>query len=227
MLALTWLGHSTFLLRLDNGETILTDPWIENPRYPEGFELPRIDTILLTHGHFDHIASVLPLHQRFGARIVTVVEVGVWLESKGATNVIAMNKGGTAEAGSIRATLVQAQHTSSIQDGDQTIYGGEPCGFILHLAGGRTLYFAGDTAVFSDMALFRELYAPDLAFLPIGGFYTMDPKQAALAVKLLGVATVVPMHYGTFPALAGTPEELQALTGAAVLRLTPGTPVEI
>jgi L-ascorbate metabolism protein UlaG (beta-lactamase superfamily) len=124
--------------------------------------------------------------------------------------------------------MTQALHSSGIQDGNSIVYGGEAAGFILHFADGRKAYFAGDTSVFSDMALYRELYAPQLAFLPIGDYYTMDPKQAALATRLPGVKKAIPMHFGTFPILSGTPAELAALLkpdGVEVWELQPGTPV--
>jgi L-ascorbate metabolism protein UlaG (beta-lactamase superfamily) len=117
--------------------------------------------------------------------------------------------------------MTHALHSSGIQEDGKLIYGGEAAGYILHLPDGRNAYFAGDTAVFSDMALYAELYRPELAFLPIGDFYTMGPKQAALACRMLKPKKVIPMHYGTFPALAGTPQELAALTGGMGVEVWP------
>jgi len=130
-----------------------------------------------------------------------------------------MNKGGTQQAGSIRVTMTDAKHSSGIIDDGKFVYGGEPAGYVLHLPDGRRAYFAGDTAVFGDMALIAELYQPELAFLPIGDHFTMGPQQAALAARLLKVRTVIPMHYGTFPLLAGRPSELAGLLQGAGVRV--------
>jgi L-ascorbate metabolism protein UlaG (beta-lactamase superfamily) len=144
--------------------------------------------------------------------VVSMVETCAWLESKGVPNTHGMNKGGTQKVGELEITMVQALHSSGIQDGDKMVYGGEPCGLIVRLPGGLTIYHAGDTAVFGDMKIIGELYAPDLALLPIGDHYTMGPREAALAVRLLNIRHVVPMHYGTFPVLTGRPATLRELT---------------
>jgi L-ascorbate metabolism protein UlaG (beta-lactamase superfamily) len=156
-------------------------------------------------------------------------EICTWLASKGVENACGMNKGGAQDAGAVKVTMTHALHSSGISDGGGLVYGGEAAGFILQFPGGRAAYFAGDTAVFSDMALYAELYAPELAFLPIGDLYTMSPKAAALACRLLKTKTVIPMHFGTFPPLIGRPEELAALVedqGVKVWPLTPGETVE-
>ncbi len=209
MISITWLGHGTMQIELMSKEVLVFDPWIEgNPKFPKDYRLSRIDTILVSHGHFDHIHDVLPLAREHQAKIVGIYETCTWLESKGAANCAAMNKGGTQQVGPVGVTMTHAVHSCGIQDGGQIIYGGEAAGYVVHLPDKRRFYFAGDTNVFSDMALIRELYGPELAFLPIGDHFTMGPREAALAVRLLGVKTVVPMHFGTFPLLGGTPDAL-------------------
>lgn len=211
---LTWLGHSAFRITTPSGSVILIDPWVlSNPMTPApDKKFDRIDVMLVTHGHFDHIADAVVLGKQFKPQVVGIFETCGWLESKGVPNTNAMNKGGTQKVGEIEITMVNAVHSCGIQDGDQVIYGGEACGYIVRLPGGLTIYHAGDTAVFGDMKMIGELYAPHLALLPIGDRFTMGPREAALAVRLLNVQHVVPMHYGTFPALTGRPEMLRELT---------------
>ena len=222
---ITWLGHGSFQLVLQSGETIVIDPWVEgNPKYPAGYEITRCDTILVTHGHGDHTQAVRDLSKKFSPKVVANHEIATWFESKGVKNCVGMNKGGTVQVGSIKATMTEALHSSSIVDDDgKTLYAGEPAGYVLHFDDGRRAYFSGDTNVFSDMALIHELYEPELAFLSIGDWYTMGPREAAVACRLLQVKTVIPMHWGTFPILTGTPAELQKLAPAVkVQELTPG-----
>jgi L-ascorbate metabolism protein UlaG (beta-lactamase superfamily) len=225
---ITWLGHGTFHFELPSGETILLDPWTEgNPKYPQGFEITRCNTILITHGHFDHIHDAVPLAKKFEPEVCAIYETAVWLEKQGVENTRAMNKGGSQMLGSVNVTMVHAVHSCGIQDGTEIIYGGEASGYVLRFEDGRCLYFSGDTNVFSDMALIEQLYKPELAFLPIGGLYTMSPYEAAMALKLLQVKKMVPMHWGTFPALTGTPAELAKLAGATkVWELEPGKTVD-
>jgi L-ascorbate metabolism protein UlaG (beta-lactamase superfamily) len=211
---LTWLGHSAFRITTPADNVILIDPWIQtNPMTPEPLKnVERVDTMLITHGHFDHIADAVDLAKKFKPRIVAIHETCGWLESKGVANTSGMNKGGTQTVGEIEVTMVNAIHSCGIQDGDKIVYGGEACGYIIRLPGGLTIYHAGDTAVFGDMKIIGELYAPTVAMLPIGDHYTMGPREAALAIRLLNVKHVIPMHYGTFPALTGRPDSLQDLT---------------
>jgi L-ascorbate metabolism protein UlaG (beta-lactamase superfamily) len=225
---LTWLGHSAFRITTPSGKVIIIDPWVQsNPVCPEPLKkFDRVDALLITHGHFDHIADAVDLGRQFKPQIVAIYETCVWLQSKGVTNTCEMNKGGTQTVGEIEVTMVNALHSCGIKDGDQIIYGGEACGYIIRLPGGLTVYHSGDTAVFGDMKIIGELYSPDIALLPIGDLYTMGPREAALAIRLLGVRHVVPMHFGTFPPLTGRPERLRELTedilGLEIHTLKPG-----
>jgi L-ascorbate metabolism protein UlaG (beta-lactamase superfamily) len=226
MIQITWLGHATFEIHMDSGEVLILDPWIEgNPAYPEKHKIQRADAIAVSHAHSDHMASVIPLAKKFGSKVVSIVEIAGWLASKGVENTIGFNKGGTVDLGFVKLTMTHALHTSSITDGDKTIYGGEAASYILTFKDGRRAYFAGDTAVFSEMALYAEIYRPELAFLPIGDHYTMAPEEAAYAARMLKAKQVIPMHYGTFPVLAGTPAQLEerlAGSGIEVLALSRG-----
>lgn len=206
---ITWLGHSTFEIRLPGGEVILVDPWLDNPKYPRGHDIERVDLLLITHGHFDHIADAVEVAGKHKPQVAANFEIATWLGSKGVENVTGMNKGGSAELAGCRISLTHAQHSSMIQDGEKTVYGGEPAGFAVRVPDGRVFYHAGDTNLFSDMQLIRRLWKPELAMLPIGDLFTMDPEQAAIACEFLGVKKVMPMHYGTFPVLTGTPEKLR------------------
>ncbi|MCL5116427.1 MAG: metal-dependent hydrolase [Firmicutes bacterium] len=219
---ITWLGHATFLVETPGKKTIVMDPWLtENPKCPDEYRtLDKADIILISHGHFDHMGSAADLAKRTGALVVSNFEIGSFLASQGVENTVGMNKGGTVTVGDIKITMVHADHSSGISAPDgSTVYGGEASGFVVTLENGLTLYHAGDTNVFADMSIIHELYAPDVAMLPIGGHFTMSPKEAAYAVKLLKPKMVIPMHYGTFDALTGTPEALKDLLA--------GQPVEI
>ncbi len=231
MVRITWLGHSSFQLELESGETYLIDPWIEgNPSYPAQHAFTRVDAILVSHGHGDHFQAVEPLAKKYGATVISNYEIYLYLKARGVTTSAPMNKGGTQRTGPLGVTMTQAQHSSAIEDEKgNVVYAGEPGGFILHLPDGRRAYFAGDTAVFGDMALIAELYSPELCFLPIGDLFTMGPAEAAYAVKLLKAKTVIPMHYGAFPILTGRPDDLAARVagqGVKVWTLEPGVRVE-
>jgi len=227
---ITWLGHGTFQFRLPSGQVIVMDPWIEgNPAYPKGHQIPRVDTICISHGHFDHIHDAIPLAARFAPEVVAIYETAAWLESKGVKNTRAMNKGGSQKVGEVTVTMTHAIHSCGILDEGKIVYGGEAAGYVLRLPDNRALYFAGDTNVFSDMALIEQLYHPELVFLPIGDLFTMGPREAALACRLLRPKKVIPMHFGTFPPLTGRPDDLrERILGleTAVWPLEPGKPVE-
>ncbi len=223
---ITWLGHATVLVQTARGTNILIDPFIEhNPKYPKDFVLPaKIGYILLTHGHGDHISDVTPVAGKHGSTVVAIYELAAYVESRGVAHAIGMNIGGTVQLDDVAVTMVEARHSAGAQDEDGTHYVGVAAGYVLTVTDGPVLYHAGDTAVFGDMKLIRELYRPELAMLPIGGHFTMGPKEAALATRYLAPEAVLPLHFGTFPPLKGTPEELAALVDAnvEVLRLAPG-----
>lgn len=229
MTKITWLGHGTVQLQFPGGEVLVVDPWLENPKYPKGHTFQRVDAIAVSHGHFDHVHDVVPLAKKFAPKVVAIFETSNWLESKGVASLIGMNKGGTVDVGFAKLTMTHAVHSCGILDEGKIIYGGEAAGYVLTQRDGRRIYIAGDTNVFSDMALIQELYSPELAFLPIGDHFTMSPHEAAKAVSLLKVKKVVPMHFGTFPVLTGTPQALAAkIKGSSteVWELEPGKTVE-
>jgi L-ascorbate metabolism protein UlaG (beta-lactamase superfamily) len=226
-LSITWLGHSTFIITTPGGKRIVTDPWLEgNPACPaDRKRIEAADVILLSHGHSDHSGDVVNVARATGAPVITINEARLWLEQKGVKNVQGLNFGGTVTVAGLEVSLVPAVHTSSVVENDVNVYLGEPAGFVVKIETGQRFYFAGDTAIFGDMRLIAELYAPEIAFLPIGDYYTMGPEAAALACQMLGIRQVVPMHYGTFPILTGTPDRLKALVepkGVDVLVLKPG-----
>jgi L-ascorbate metabolism protein UlaG (beta-lactamase superfamily) len=230
-LQITWLGHGTFKLRTAAGKTLLIDPWVQdNPACPaEAKHLGKLDVLLATHGHFDHIGNAIAVAKESQPeQVIGIFELCAWLESKGVQNTIGMNKGGTLDLGWVTVTAVHAEHSCGITDGDTIIYGGEAVGYVLRFDTGLCLYAAGDTGVFGDMRIIGDLYQPQVAILPIGDLYTMGPREAAYATRLLGVAGVIPAHYGTFPALTGTParlrDELAALEAGQIeiTELRPG-----
>jgi len=223
---ITWLGHATVLVQTAKGTNILIDPFIaHNPKYPKSFVLPeKIHYILLTHGHGDHISDAVPVATKHGSTVVAIYELAAYVAGKGVADTIGMNLGGTAQLDEVAVTMVDAKHSAAAQDEHGTHYVGVAAGFVLAIADGPVLYHAGDTSVFGDMKLIAELYHPEVAMLPIGGHYTMGPKEAAVAAKFLAPRIIVPLHFGTFPPLKGTPEELASLVDSSVqvARLSPG-----
>ena len=227
-LAITWLGHATFIITTPGGKRIVTDPWLEgNPMCPPDMKrIDKADVILLSHGHFDHTGDIVSVARATGAPVVAVFELASWVERKGVQKTIGMNIGGTVNVAGLDVTMTPAIHSSSVTENDMTQYLGLAAGFVVKLEDGRKIYFAGDTALFGDMRLIGEMHQPDVAFLPIGDHFTMGPDAAALAARMLGVRQVVPMHYGTFPILTGTPDALKRLVdphGIDVLVLKPGS----
>ncbi|HET7452613.1 MAG TPA: metal-dependent hydrolase [Thermoanaerobaculia bacterium] len=202
--SLTWLGHAMFAIDSRSGQRLVVDPFIDaNPKFPRSHDLSRVDVIAATHGHFDHFGgSGLELARRTGATVCGIFELALWLGEQGYGKVSGMNKGGSQKIGDFTIHMTQAVHSSGTAKGDQNLPS-DPCGYVIEVDGYR-IYHAGDTAVFSDMALIAELLHPDVALLPIGDFYTMGPASAAKACELLRVPAAIPMHFGTFPALTGT-----------------------
>jgi L-ascorbate metabolism protein UlaG (beta-lactamase superfamily) len=227
--ALTWLGHNSFKLVTRGARTVLIDPWVEgNPATPKELKtFDKIDVMTISHGHGDHMADAVTLAKKFKPVVICNYEIHLYLSRKGVAGTSPMNKGGTQKAAGLEFTMVHATHSSGIEDGGQVIYGGEACGFVITLEDGTRIYHAGDTAVHMDMQLIGELYMPDIAILPIGDLYTMSPREAAVAARLLRPKWIVPAHHGTFPALTGTPDMLrEELTkqrvDAEVVALRPG-----
>ncbi len=226
---LTWLGHASFRIDTPGGKRIYVDPFLHgNPKCPEAEQEPeRVDVIAVTHGHGDHVGDTVALAQKHGATVVAQVELSGWLGRQGVDEdqLRDPNKGGTEEVDGLKFTLTHAYHSSSTPDGG---YGGEACGIVVEVENGTKLYFAGDTCVFGDMQLIGRIYEPDVAVLPIGDHYTMGPREAAVALELLGAKRCVPCHWGTFPPLVGRPQQLQELApDVRVEQIEPGASVEV
>jgi L-ascorbate metabolism protein UlaG (beta-lactamase superfamily) len=226
---LTWLGHASFRIDSPGGKRIYIDPWLNgNPKCPEDELTPeRADVIALTHAHGDHLGDTVDIAKAHGSTVVATVELADWLEGKqGLEKVLNPNKGGTVEVDGAKFTLTDARHSSSNNEGE---YMGEPAGIVVTLEDGTAVYFAGDTCVFGDMSLIKRLYSPSVSVLPIGDHFTMGPKEAAVALELLGSARCVPCHYGTFGLLTGTPEELKQLApqGVEIVDVEPGGTVTL
>ena len=228
-LTITWLGHSAFRFDTPGGKGVLIDPWLENPNAPPGaLRQSNVQLILVTHGHSDHIGNTVALAKSTGADVIAIHEVALYLKKKGVAKVTGMNKCGTVSLHGIGVIMVDAKHSSGIDTEAEVMAGADPAGFVIRFEDGTAVYHAGDTAVFLDMQLFRELYAPAVAILPIGGLYTMGPVEGAKAAELLDPRIIIGMHYGTFPPLAGTPQQLREALPASmrdrVRELRPGVP---
>jgi L-ascorbate metabolism protein UlaG (beta-lactamase superfamily) len=225
---LTWLGHAAFRIDSPGGKRIYVDPFLHgNPTCPENEREPeRCALIAVTHGHDDHLGDTVAIAQRFDCPVVAQVELRGWLSLHGLSqdSAQAINKGGTVEVAGVKLTLTHANHSSSVFADGEFLYTGESCGFVIELEDGFTIYVSGDTNVFGDMSLIGRIYSPDLAIVCIGDHYTMGPREAAVALELLGVTRCVPCHYGTFPLLTGTPDALRerAPAGVEVLAPEPG-----
>lgn len=233
---LTWLGHATVLFVSHEGTRVIFDPWLDNPKGTASLEdVGPLDAIAVTHGHFDHMASVGALASATGASVICVPEMAAYFATQGVTTLLEMNKGGSVQVKDLAFTMVGADHSCGVGvgEGQANVYGGNPVGFVVRASsGGRPFYVSGDTNVFGDMGLIGELYAPEIALIPIDGHYNMGPREAAHALGLLGVARVAPIHYGTFPMLAGTPAQLRdelTAKGAAttVVDIEPGGSVAL
>jgi len=226
--SVTWLGHASFRVDSPGGKRIYVDPWLSNPKCPESEQEPeRVDVIALTHGHGDHVGETVELSKKFSPEIIALVELKTWLGNEGAEvgEMPGPNKGGTVEAAGVKFTLVNAFHSSATDD---LTYLGEAAGIVIELENGTKLYFAGDTCVFGDMQLIGRIYEPHVAVLPVGDWFTMGPREAAVALELIGVERCVPSHYGTFPLLTGTPAQLRELASSVeILEPQPGETIEL
>ena len=227
----TWLGHGGYRFDSAEGKRVYVDPWLDNPKFPESErDLGQVDVLVLTHGHNDHIANAVDICKQHSPKVVAIFDLAGWLESQGAegASALGMNKGGTVDVDGIKFTMTHALHSSGFNDGDGITYLGEAAGYVIEFENGLKVYCAGDTDVFGDMQLIGRLHSPDVAVLPIGDHFTMGPRQAALALELLGTKRCIPVHWGTFGLLTGTPDALrERASGVEVLDAEPGQTIEL
>jgi len=223
---LTWFSHSNFRLQAD-GVSVLIDPFfVGNPKAPVAWQsVGKVDAVLVTHDHGDHVGQAAEICQATGAKLVCIFDLAAKMQEQGVPSgqILGMNLGGTVEAAGIHIKMVQAFHSSAT---------GTPAGYILTFPGGFCAYHSGDTALFSDMKLFRRFFDIDLAMLPVGGWFTMDAAEAAVACSFLGCRMVAPMHWGTFPVLAQNTDAFAAALKehapeTKLVSLTPGVPVDV
>lgn len=222
----TWCGHSAFRIETAASRTIYIDPFLSaNPSCPPELKVvERCDIIAITHGHADHLGDTYMIYENHRPKVVSIYDLCPLLQKNGVSpgDCIGMNIGGTVEVLGIKLMQTPALHSGSADDNGTPAYGGAPTGYVVELEDGFRFYHSGDTWVMKDMELIGELFKPQVAMLPIGGHFTMDPKAASLAAKMLGVRAVVPMHYATFPVLAGDPALLAAeLEGTKITVISP------
>jgi L-ascorbate metabolism protein UlaG (beta-lactamase superfamily) len=224
---ITSLGHSAFLL--EGRDKILIDPFLTgNPLASTTADKVDCDIICVTHGHGDHLGDAVDIARRTGAVVASIIEMSTWLEKTGVKSV-GFNMGGTATIRKTKITMVPAFHSSSIGAPGLEFSAAMAVGMVID--SGKVVYHAGDTCVFGDMKLIGELYKPDVALLPIGGFFTMDPRQAAMATGLINPKIAIPMHYGTWPPIEQDPKEFEKLakktSKAKIVILKPGEHLEV
>ena len=214
---ITWMGHAAFQLTSAEGVVIWIDPWLKNPKSPISPEkVQKGDIILISHGHFDHIGDAVTIAQKTGAVIVSNFEITRYLAAQGVLEkqLIGMNISGTVQIKGITITMVTAVHSSGISRENEMIEGGHAAGFVVTFPDGFRIYHTGDTGLFGDMKLIRQLYSPDVMLVCIGDHFTMGPREAAVAVEMVKPRWVIPMHYGTFPLLKGSPEDFRKALSA-------------
>ncbi|OPX23318.1 MAG: metal-dependent hydrolase [Planctomycetales bacterium 4484_113] len=221
-----WCGHSALKVVTGEGTVLYVDPFLsENPSCPPQLKTPEAcDVIAVTHGHSDHLGDTVKIYEQFRPKIVAIFELAQMLQEQGvaAEDLVGMNIGGTAEAKGLKFSMVPATHSSAAVDGGKLRYSGDPAGFVVTLEDGFRFYHAGDTWITADMEFIGKLFAPEVGFLPIGGFYTMDPRAAAMAARLVGLKKVIPIHYGTMPVLSGEVAELEEeLKGSGIVVQAP------